>query len=140
MDNNTATRNLEEGILVVGGINGTASGGSPQVAAIITNNRVTGNTTSGNGLGDVGVATFASGARVCLQLANNQIGILTLADTANPGLGSPFDTPPLSQLSGVVSVELPVMLTNPGTNTIATITPATSLIWSRTNIPAGSCR
>jgi trimeric autotransporter adhesin len=141
VNDNIATGNIAEGILITGGINGNVGGvGSPQVAAIVTNNRVTGNNVANGGFNDVLIGSVAPGARVCLQLANNQIGVLTLADTAVPGLGAPFNTPPLSQLAGLVSVELPITLTNPGTNTIATVSPVTSLIWSRTNIPAGSCR
>jgi trimeric autotransporter adhesin len=141
LENNTVTGNLEEGIFVTGGIEQGAVGiGSPHVAAILNNNQVTGNRTTGAGYGDVVGMSFSADARVCLQLANNQIGTLTLADTANPALGAPFNAAPLSLLGGRVGVELPVTLTNPGTNTIATIAPATPSIWSQTTIPAGSCR
>jgi trimeric autotransporter adhesin len=141
LENNTVIRNLEEGIWVTGGIEQGAVGiGSPQVAAILRNNRITDNQTSGAGNGDAVGMSFSPGTRVCLQLTNNQIGTLTLADIANPALGAPFNASPLSLLSGLVSVELPVMLTNSGTNEIARIAPATSALWSRTNIPAGTCQ
>jgi hypothetical protein len=141
IEDNTVTRNLAEGIFITGGIEQGAVGvGSPQVAAILSNNRVTDNRVSGAGYGDAVGMAFSPGTRVCLQLATNQIGTLTLADIANPALGAPFNAVPLSLLGGVVSVELPVTLTNPGTNAIATVSPATSTLWSRTSILTDSCR
>lgn len=138
---NRVTDNLEEGIFVTGGIEQNAVGiGTPQVAAIIDNNRIQNNRTSGNGYGDLVGMSFSTGTQVCLQLTNNQIGGLTLADTANPVLGVPFNTVPLSLLAGRVSLELPVTIANPGSNTIATVSPATSSLWSGTAIPVNTCR
>jgi trimeric autotransporter adhesin len=141
IEDNTATGNLEEGILITGGIEQGAVGvGSPQVASILNGNRVADNRVSGIGYGDLAAMSFSAGSRVCLQLANNNIGTLTLADIANPALGAPFNTVPLSLLGGVVSLELPVTLTNFGSNAIAVVSPTTTTLWSRTNRPAESCR
>lgn len=141
IENNAVRRNLEEGMFVTGGIEQNAVGiGTPQVAARLSNNRVTDNRTSGNGYGDVVGMSFSPGTQVCLQLENNQIGRFTLADTANPGLGTPFNIVPLSLLAGRVSLELPVTLTTPGSNAIGTVSPATNVLWSGTAIPVNACR
>jgi trimeric autotransporter adhesin len=141
IEGNTVTGNLEDGIFVTGGLEQGAVGiGSPQVAAIVRNNRATNNQTSGQGYGDVVGMSFSPETRVCLQLSDNQIGTFTFADRANPGLGAPFDTAPLSLLSGVIGVELPVTLTSFGTNVVTKLSAATPLTWSSTNIASGSCR
>ncbi|OUC15971.1 MAG: hypothetical protein B0A82_04250 [Alkalinema sp. CACIAM 70d] len=135
LENNIVSRNLEEGIFITGGIEQGAVGvGSPQVAAILNNNQITENRVTGAGYGDLVGMSFSPDTRVCLQLAKNNLGTLTLADTAQPALGTPFNAVPLSLLGGIVSVELPVTLTNPGTNTIATVSPATATVWSRTTV------
>lgn len=135
LENNIVSRNLEEGIFITGGIEQGAVGvGSPQVAAILNNNQITENRVTGAGYGDLVGMSFSPDTRVCLQLAKNNLGTLTLADTAQPALGTPFNAVPLSLLGGIVSVELPVTLTNPGTNTIATVFPATATVWSRTTV------
>jgi trimeric autotransporter adhesin len=141
LENNTVAQNLQEGIFVTGGIEENSLGtGSPQVATIVTNNRATGNNISGVGFGDTVGMSFGPGARVCLRLENNKTGVLTLADTANPLLGEQFNRPPLSLLGGRLAVELPVTLTNFGTNMIAAVSPATNPSWSSTNIPTGTCQ
>jgi trimeric autotransporter adhesin len=140
---NTVQGNLLEGISVTGSASPSSIvDGTPQVAAIVQSNTVTGNNLTNQGFGDVAVATFSPGAKVCFQLSSNTIGVLAIADKTPSGDFPPLD-PPLSFLAGQVAVELPYSPLdnrNGNNNNVTTINPSTFVLWSNTKIPAGSCR
>ncbi|MBW4508235.1 MAG: right-handed parallel beta-helix repeat-containing protein [Scytonematopsis contorta HA4267-MV1] len=137
LEGNNVRGNLTEGIAITGDSDPQRGElGQNQTFAAVRNNTIINNNTSGQGFGDLSVATFSDGSNICLQARNNTIGTLALADTAAPELGFPFNAEPLEFLAGIVRLELPNFLS---TNNIRNQNPADIFVWSGTTIPAGNC-
>jgi trimeric autotransporter adhesin len=137
LESNNVTGNLTEGIAITGDSDPLREElGTNQTFAAVRNNNIVGNNTSGQGFGDLSVATFSDGSNICLQARNNTIGTLALADIAAPELGFPFNAEPLEYLAGIIKLELPDASS---TNSIKTVNAANAFVWSGTTTPKGNC-
>jgi trimeric autotransporter adhesin len=144
IESNNVTNNPQGGIIVTASLSPLTGllPQNPRANVSLRNNTVTGGTTPPDAFGDVVAASFSNSANICLQARGNRVGTFVLGDRAIP---AQFDTTPtqiVSRFAGTVAVEGGINAINT-TNTIGAVVtsvdPRLPSIWSRTNVPIGSC-
>lgn len=131
---NNVTGNLRDGIAITSSFPALdPAAGTSKTNISLQNNTVTGNNTTGQGFGDVSVASFNGNSDICVQAKNNIFGFVTLGDI--PVAADPL----LSSLAGTVRIEGGFPGSNMATLSSSSVPGVPGTIWSGTIASPGSC-